>query len=78
MVFPLDRFTGARIWMRDDDYQIIMIWYGGHGIHAYDTRDGKEVAFWNVGNWAKNAAHANTVRASMKARLRNHDYEVYA
>lgn len=62
------------MWVRhDDDSGIIMAWFGGHGVHAYDE-SGLEVAFWNVGDFSKMDADFPDVAHSMTERIEEQDY----
>ncbi len=50
-----EELRGAKIIRRDDARDLTLVWYGGHGIHVLDA-DGREVAFQNVGDWARDEA----------------------
>lgn len=63
----------AKIKMRDSNTGYVLVWYGGHGIHAYDEA-GNEVSFWNTGDFSKNEATAKEIRASMMRRIKEGDY----
>ena len=38
---------GARAVQYDPEHDVVMAWYGGQGVHAYDTK-GDEVGLWTV------------------------------
>jgi len=62
-------------WVRyDQDYEVAMAWFGGHGVHYYNMR-GQEIALQNVGSFAENEAPENVVKQTMEEMLRNHNYE---
>ena len=68
-----EELRGAKIIRRDDARDLTLIWYGGHGLHAYDS-DGHEVAFWNVGSFANDAATETEVMADMDEKVVTGDY----
>ena len=70
----IDELNGAKIIMTDTRHNLVLAWFGGHGVHAYD-QSGREVAFWNVGDFAKNNASPATVRGSMRRRIKTGDYD---
>ena len=65
-----------KIYMRDTKRKVTLVWLGGHGIHAY--RNGKEFAFWNVGDFSKDHADIDTVKKSMKKMIKKGNYEDYS
>ncbi len=68
-----DQLADAKIIVVDPDAQLFLAWHGGHGVHAY-TADGTEVAYWNVGDFARTNADPRTVRRSMRDRIQRQDY----
>jgi hypothetical protein len=68
-----EQLDGAQIVMADNDAELTLAWFGGHGIHAY-TDDGREVAFWNVGDFSKQDADEDVVRESMCECIAKQDY----
>ena len=74
----IGRQLDGAMWVRfDEEHRVIMSWQGGHGIHAYDE-SGREIAFWNIGDWSGPAATLQEVRASMAGMLENHNYGDFA
>jgi hypothetical protein len=65
-----DTLLGAKALRFDERNQVFLAWYGGHGIHAYDAVTGREVAFWNVGDFSRSDARRQVVVQSMDAHLR--------
>ena len=68
-----EQLQGAKIIRRDDARNLTLVWYGGHGIHAFDA-DGHEVAFWNIDDWAQDAATEAEVMADMDEKVATGDY----
>lgn len=68
-----EQLSGAKIIRRDDARDLTLVWYGGHGLHAFDA-DGHEVAFWNVGSFAQDAATEAQVMQSMDDMVATGDY----
>jgi hypothetical protein len=68
-----EQLKDARIVMTDDNHGLTLVWKGGHGIHAYND-EGREVSFWNTGNWAHQDASETEVRESMQNRIDTSDY----
>jgi len=66
--------ANAKIVMADTDENLILAWYGGHGIHVYDPCSCEEVAFWNTGDFARREATEDEVRRSMAGRIKSKDY----
>ena len=68
-----EQLKGAQIIMTDDARALTLVWFGGHGIHAYND-DGVEVSFWNTGNFQHNDATPRAVRASMRDAIEEGGY----
>ncbi len=68
-----EQLSGAKIIRRDDVRDLTLIWYGGHGLHAFD-REGHEVAFWNIGDFAQGAASEAEVMADMDEKAATGEY----
>jgi len=60
----------------DDRAKLLLYWKGGHGIHAA-TLQGREVAYWNIGDFAAEHADREDVEASMQERIDRQDYADY-
>ena len=72
-----EQLDGARIVKHDAERESILAWFGGHGIHAY-TYDGREFAFWNVGDFAQNDASEDDVLESIEKMIKTGEYlELY-
>ena len=69
----IERLYGARIVMADPQAELALIWYGGHGLHAYN-KYGDEVYHWNTGDFALNDASEDDVRSSMLDRMGSGEY----
>ena len=52
-----------------------MKWFGGHGVHAY--RGGREIGFWNTGDFSKENADKKDIVDSMNRMLKEGNYEDY-
>lgn len=65
----------AKITMYDRKHGYILKWFGGHGVHAY--KNGKEVAFWNTGDFALEDASREDIIKSMKQVMKQGNYEDY-
>lgn len=72
-----EQLVGARIVRRDTLAELTLAWHGGHGVHAY-TDTGREVAFWNVGDWEHNNASEKDVLDSMAERQEFQDYRDFS
>lgn len=68
-----EQLNGAKIVRHDDVSGLTLAWFGGHGVHAY-TANGREVAFWNTGDFAVNNASEDDIQESMQDRIDNQDY----
>jgi hypothetical protein len=69
----MEQLDGAKKVVYDPDYELTMAWFGGHGIHAYNS-EGTEVAFWNIGDWSQNSATLEEVEEDMEEMLINQNY----
>jgi hypothetical protein len=69
----LECLDGARVVRYDHKTGLLLVWYGGHGIHAV-REDGSEAAFWNTGDFAQKDASEADVVASMERRMAKQDY----
>ncbi len=68
-----DALNEAR-WVRFDFVrELTLAWFGGHGIHVYDS-NGKEVAFWNTGDYSKGNADLKDIQESMDRHIREGGY----
>lgn len=72
-----EQLHGARLVRYDEAAELVMAWFGGHGVHAY-TEDGTEVAFWNVGDFSQSDADESDVLESMVEREEEQDYVDYS
>jgi hypothetical protein len=72
-----ERIEGARIVRRDIPNAIVLAWFGGHGVHAYDAH-GTEIAFWNVGDFEQEDADEEDVRQSMREHILAQDYDDFS
>jgi hypothetical protein len=61
------QLDGARL-VRFDADGLLYVWFGGHGVHAYDAT-GTEVDYWSCGDFAKNEADEREVSESMARRI---------
>lgn len=61
------QLDGARL-VRYDADGFLYVWFGGHGVHAYDAA-GTEVDYWSVGDFANDDADEREVAESMARRL---------
>ncbi len=68
-----EQLNGARIVRHDDERGFTLAWFGGHGVHAYDE-NGTEYFFWNIGNFANNAADPDEVEVDMEEAIVSGDY----
>ncbi len=68
-----EQLHGARLVRHDAGSGLTLAWHGGHGVHAY-ADDGLEVAFWNVGDFARSDAGEQDVLDSMRERMEDQDY----
>ncbi len=67
-----EHLEGAQVVVYDKERDLTVIWYGGHGVHAYDGT-GREVHFWNTGDFARNDAGKKEVRKSIREHI-SHGY----
>ena len=67
---------GARLVRYDEDSGLLLVWYGGHGINAYNT-SGDTVAFWNIASKGDEAT-LEEIERSIENRVVKQDYENYA
>jgi len=72
-----ERLDGARLVRWDPISNLILVWFGGHGVHAF-TVGGKEVAYWNTGDAAQINAAVEDIEASMEERIDQQDYPLYS
>jgi hypothetical protein len=55
---------GAHLVRCDDDREVVIAWFGGHGVHAFSL-DGRELDFWNVDTFERERAERSEVIASI-------------
>lgn len=56
------------LWVEvDEEMGLVFSWQGGHGVHVYNE-DGKEIDYWSVGDFAKDAATLSQVKESIADR----------
>ena len=72
----IKQLDGARKVVHDPDYELTMAWFGGHGIHTYNS-EGLEVAFWNIGDWSLDSATLEEVEEDMAEMLVNQNYHEF-
>ncbi len=65
------QLDGARL-VRHDANGLLLAWFGGHGVHAYDA-SGTEVDYWSVGDFSQNDAEVAEVAESMSRHILNID-----
>lgn len=51
---------GAR-WVKYDTNGYVLAWFGGHGVHVYDARNGAEVDYMSVGDFGHASASEEEV-----------------
>ena len=62
------RLDGARLVLYDRANALLLVWHGGHGVHAYDPW-WREVAFWNVTDRGTDDADPADVLDSMERHI---------
>ncbi len=67
-----EKLDGARFVRFDPQNGALLVWFGGHGCHAY-TLDGQEIAFWNIAASA-NSAGLEEVRANFQEHIESGEY----
>lgn len=72
----IDIFHEAKIIRIDPDYNLILIYYGGHGISIYNF-EGELRYFYNTGSFEFDNVSEGEVIKSMENRIKNKDYEGY-
>ena len=65
--------TEPRMIQVDTTRELFLVWFGGHGVHAYQS-DGTEVSYWNVGDFANNNATPDEVLDSMRECIDTGEY----
>jgi hypothetical protein len=48
--------------------------FGGHGCHAYNEETGREVAYWNIGDFAETNASFEEVEENFTEHVQTGDY----
>lgn len=72
----LSQFDGIRWSQYDKQQDILIVWYGGHGIHGY-TSNGKEACFWNMGDFSREPT-LEEVQKNIREHIEGQDYlELY-
>lgn len=71
-----DMLEDSKIIRIDEDKELILIWYGGHGIHVYDF-EGDLRYFYNTGSFEKDSLSEGEAIKSMENRIKDKDYESY-
>ena len=72
----IDIFHQSKIIRIDPEYNLILIYYGGHGIHIYNF-EGELRYFYNTGSFEFDNILESEVIKSMEKRIKNKDYEGY-
>lgn len=65
-----NHLRGAKIVKKDPKRNLTLAWFGGHGVHVYDPK-GEEVAFWSVGDFARDSAGPSEIEKSMNEAIRD-------
>ena len=68
-----EQLNGAKMVRFDPDTGLTLVWFGGHGVHAY-TSEGREVSFWNVGSFEADHASEKEVADSMDETIEEGTY----
>jgi len=68
----MEELDDAKIVKYDKERKLILAWFGGHGVHAYD-QCGNEVSFWNVGSFRK-SADIDEIEQSMEKAIKTGYY----
>jgi hypothetical protein len=68
-----EQLDGARYVRFDAHHDTVLVWFGGHGCHAY-TLDGQEIAHWNIGSYEENAATFEEVRENFEEHIESGEY----
>jgi hypothetical protein len=72
----IDIFHKSKIIRIDPEYNLILIYYGGHGINIYNF-EGELKYFYNTGSFEfDNLTEGEAIR-SMEERIRKKDYIAY-
>lgn len=73
-----ERLDGAKVVVYDEERNCLLYWCGGHGIHVLDGEQGREVAFWNTGDFAQDSITPEEAEASIREHIKEGDYlELY-
>jgi hypothetical protein len=68
-----EELHNARLVQYDPKTDLTLTWFGGHGIHAYDA-SGREVAFWNTGDFSQDSATENEILEDMRESIATGEY----
>jgi hypothetical protein len=76
LIKAIDLFHESKIIRIDPEYNLILIYYGGHGIHIYDF-EGELRYFYNTGSFEFDNLSEGEAIKSMEERIRKKDYIAY-
>jgi hypothetical protein len=76
LIKAIELFHESKIIRIDPEYNLILIYYGGHGIHIYNF-EGELRYFYNTGSFEFDNISESEVIKSMEKRIEEKDYIVY-
>lgn len=69
-----EALDGAKMVRYDHNQEIVLAWFGGHGLHAYNL-EGEEIHFSNVGDFAKSDATPGEIADEIRRMISEGDYD---